>query len=104
MNAAQFHEAMKNSGTKPVLVEFMAPWCVYCRRIAPAMERIEQEQGDALTIGFINIDEEPELAQQEAIELVPTLAIYKDGRLAGSVVAPGSKAAIETFIRETLEK
>ncbi len=102
MNKAQFQEAMKND--KPVLVEFMAPWCVYCRRIAPAMELIAKEQADTLQVGFVDIDQEPELAGQEAIELVPTLIVYENGKQMGRVVAPGSKAQIEEFIRETLGK
>ena len=52
----------------------------------------------------VNIDEEPGLAQQERIELVPTMVLYQDGKAVGSIVAPESKAAIETFLNQHLNR
>ena len=86
---------------KPVLVEFWAPWCVYCRRIAPALEKLAQQQ-DNLIIGQVNIADEPLLANREHIEVIPTFVLYENGQALGSIVAPESKARIEEFIRETL--
>ena len=88
-------------GSKLVLVEFWAPWCVYCRRIAPALEKLSQQQ-ENLIIGQVNIDEEPLLANREHIEVIPTFVLYENGQALGSIVAPESKARIEEFIRETL--
>lgn len=85
---------------KTVLVEFNAPWCVYCRRLAPAMEKIAEEYKDILTVGSVNIDNEQELARQERIEVVPTLVLYKNGQAVDSIVGPGSKAVVEDFIRK----
>ena len=85
---------------KTVLVEFSAPWCVYCRRLAPAMEKIAEEYKDILTVGSVNIDNEQELARQERIEVVPTLVLYKNGQAVDSIVGPGSKAAVVDFIRK----
>lgn len=85
---------------KTVLVEFSAPWCVYCRRLAPAMEKIAEEYKDILTVGSVNIDNEQELARQERIEVVPTLVLYKNGQAMDSIVGPASKAAVEDFIRK----
>lgn len=70
---------------KMVLVEFSAPWCVYCRRLAPAMEKIAEEYKDILTVGSVNIDNEQELARQERIEVVPTLVLYKNGQAVDSI-------------------
>ena len=85
----------------PVLVDFWAPWCTYCRRIGPAYEKIAQEYGDKLIIGKVNIDDEPLLASQEQIEVIPTLVLYRDGKAVASTVAPESKAMIDTFLKET---
>ena len=82
---------------KPVLIDFWAPWCVYCRRIAPALEKIVRERDDVL-IAQVNIDDEPLLANQEQIEVIPTLILYRNGEALGSIVAPESKAKIEAFI------
>ena len=91
-------------GSSPVLVEFWAPWCVYCRRISPALEKISQQYAGKMLVGTVDIDEEPILAHQERIEVIPTLILYQNGEALGSIVAPESKAKIEEFIKETLGK
>ena len=101
LNGKLFQELVQ--GEKPVLVDFWAPWCVYCRRIAPAYEKIAQQYGEELVVAKQNIDEVPEIAEQERIEVIPTLVLYKGGKALGSIVAPESKARIEAFIRENLE-
>ena len=98
----QLFEQYTLESDKPVLVDFWAPWCVYCRRIGPAMEKIAQQFEDSLIVGSVNIDEVPELARQENIEVIPTLVLYQNGEALGSIVAPTSKAAIEEFILDTL--
>ena len=100
MNNKQFEELM--NGDKPLLVDFWAPWCVYCRRIAPAYEKIAESWSEKVIVAKVNIDEEPQLAARERIEVIPTLVLYHKGEALGSIVAPQSKAAIDEFIRETL--
>ncbi len=99
MNEALFQQYAAQD--QPVLVEFWAPWCVYCRRIAPALDKISDQRSD-LVVGQVNIDEVPILAAREQIEVIPTLILYKHGQALGSIVAPESKARIEEFIAETL--
>ena len=103
MNAEQFNKEIVEAG-KPALVEFYAPWCVYCRRIAPALDKLAEQLEGTILIAKLNIDEEPVLADQQQIDLVPTLILYDNGTAVGSVVNPPSKAAIEAFITETLKK
>ena len=98
MNEELFRSAMNEK--KPVMVEFSAPWCSYCRKIEPALKKVDQQYSEVLTIGQVNIDNEPALAQAEQIELIPTFVIYQDGKALGSIVAPDSKAKIDAFIQE----
>ena len=98
LNSKEFYEVI--AGEKPVLVDFWAPWCVYCRRIAPAYEKIAEQYGEELIVAKINIDDAPEIANREHIEVIPTLVLYHKGQAQGFVVAPESKAKIEEFIQE----
>ena len=98
----ELFEKYINDSKKPVLVDFWAPWCVYCRRIGPGLNLLAEQYRDKLIIGKINIDDEQELAVREQIEVIPTLIIYQGGQVLGSIVAPESKAQIEAFIKETL--
>ena len=85
-----------------VLVDFWAPWCTYCRRIAPAFDKIAEQQENKLVFAKVNVDEAPEIAEKYGIDTIPTLLLFKNGEVAGTIVAPDSKAKIETFIQEYL--
>ena len=96
MNEKMFRELTVKE--KPVLVDFWAPWCTYCRRIDPVYDRLADQYGEELVVAKVNIDEEPALAQAERIEVIPTLVLYRSGEALGDIVAPGSKAEIEAFV------
>lgn len=87
---------------QPVLVDFWAPWCTYCRRIAPTFDKIAEQQEDKLVFAKVNVDEAPEIAEKYGIDTIPTLLLFKNGEVTGTIVAPDSKAKIETFIQEYL--
>ena len=100
----QTYQELISQSEKPVLVEFTAPWCSYCRRLAPALEQVTREHQEDLLVCQIDYDSQPELVEREQIELIPTLLLYQGGQLLGSIVAPESKAQLEDFLAESLSK
>ena len=100
MNLSEF-ESLVLKEKKPAVIDLWAPWCVYCRRLGPAFEQVAEAYPDVLFVK-INIDEVPEVAEKYGVEVIPTLLAFRDGRLAGTVVNPGSKGKIEEFFRENL--
>ncbi len=102
INREQFEEMIH--GEKPVLIDYWAPWCGYCRRLDPVISRIAEEYGDVLETVKIDIDEEEQLSDEQQIEIIPTLVLYKNGKTLDSIVNPASKMAIDEFIKAALEK
>ena len=69
------------SSAKPVLVDFWAPWCVPCRKIAPLLEQFALENAEAIKVVKINTDENMNLATNYRIDSIPTLILFKDGQV-----------------------
>ena len=83
----------------PVLVDFWAPWCGYCRRIGPAVDALAAEYAGKVAVGKVNVDEQPELAEQFKVMTIPSLFVFKNGEHGEAIIAPGSKAQLEDFMR-----
>ena len=81
------------SADKPVVVDFWASWCGPCRMISPVVDQISDEY-DTIKVCKVNVDEEPELAQQFGIMSIPTLLLFKDGKLADQIVGVRPKEDI----------
>ena len=100
LNEEQFRNLLREG--KTILLDFWAPWCGYCRRIAPAYDRIAEQYGGRILVAKINIDEAPELAKEEHIDVIPTLVLYKGGKAADRLVAPEAQGVITQFVEKNL--
>ncbi|MEW9555666.1 thioredoxin [Nonomuraea sp. NPDC050783] len=90
---ATFEAEVLKSG-KPVLVDFWAEWCGPCRQVSPILEEISKEHGDKLEIVKLNIDENPEVPRQYGVLQIPTMNVYKDGKVVKQIIGAKPKAML----------
>ncbi|MDP8234702.1 MAG: thioredoxin [Candidatus Saelkia tenebricola] len=84
----------------PVLVDFWAQWCAPCHVVAPVVEEIAKEYKGKLKVCKLNVDEAPNTASRYGIMSIPTLAIFKNGKVVGKVVGALPKSELETTIKQ----
>ena len=99
LSDATFDEEIAAAGT-PVLVDFWAEWCGPCKMIAPILEEIAEEQGDALKIAKINVDEAGDIARRFEVMSIPTLILSQDGAPVKRGVGAKPKQALLDDIAE----
>ena len=80
INKDNFVSEVLNAEQK-VLLDFWAPWCGPCRMVVPIVEEIAAERAD-IKVGKINVDEQPELANQFGVMSIPTLVVMENGKIA----------------------
>ena len=81
LNDATFESALKEGGNKPIVVDFWAPWCGPCKALGPILEELAKELGDKAQICKVNVDDNVEIAGKFQIRAIPTIGIFKDGRM-----------------------
>ena len=92
INQNNFQEEVINSD-KPVLLDFWAAWCGPCRMVSPIIDEIAAERSD-IKVGKVNVDEQPDLASQFRVMIIPTLVVMKDGKVVNQAMGAMPKAQI----------
>jgi thioredoxin 1 len=87
---------------KPVLVDYWAAWCAPCRSIAPILDELSSAYDGKLQIAKMNVEENHDIPARLGIRNIPTLMLFKDGKLAATKVGGMSKAQLTAFIDQQL--
>ena len=85
LDSSNFDSILSSSST-PIVVDFWAPWCGPCKAIAPILNELAEELGDAVKICKVNIDNNSEVASKYEIRAIPTILIFKDGQIVDTIV------------------
>ena len=98
---SNFDEEIKNSKV-PILVDFWAEWCGPCKQIGPILEDIGKAKKDKVKILKLNVDENPQTPQKFGVRGIPTLMLFKDGKLVDTKVGSLPKNMLESWLEPNL--
>ncbi|WP_199623230.1 thioredoxin family protein [Paenibacillus alkalitolerans] len=101
VNEEQYRTNINSPGVS--VVEFGAVWCPPCKHLQPILENLADEYGASVSFAKIDVDECPEIAEEQAIMSMPTVIVYRDGQPVDKLVGLRPKAAYKTVIDRTLQ-
>ena len=93
-------EVLKSS--TPVLIDFWAQWCAPCRAIAPMVEAIAKDYSGKLKVGKLDIDSNPKVPTQFDVRSIPTILVFKDGKVVGQIVGAVPRPKVEELVKKAL--
>ena len=98
---SQFQAEVLDS-TTPVLVDFWATWCAPCRAIAPAVDELATQYKGKVKVAKVEVDEAQEVAQKFGIRSIPTLLVFKGGKVVEQIVGAVPKSKLEAALQKVI--
>ncbi len=100
--SAENFESEVIKSAQPVLVDFWATWCQPCKKIAPLLDELAHKYAGKIKFAKVNVESAPLLAQRYGVRSIPTLLIFKAGKVMSQSIGTQTKPHLEEKIREVL--
>ncbi|MCX6769192.1 MAG: thioredoxin [Candidatus Micrarchaeota archaeon] len=99
LTSANFDSEVKKG---VLLADFWAPWCGPCRMLGPVIDALSDEMKGKVKMGKVNVDEQPELSEKFEVSSVPTILLFKDGKMVANRVGAATKETLREWIESSV--